>query len=348
MAKSNAKETYNQYRNIFSDVKAKKYKPFYLLMGEEPYYIDRLSRYLSEHVLTPEEQGFNQTILYGSDVTVQQIIETARRYPMMAERQVVIVREAQHVKDIDKLEVYLRQAPESTILVVCYPGKTVDKRTSFYKAAIAKGVVLESIALREEDVADWITRYAAQEMVEISPQAAVLLAEYLGTDLNKIAMEMDKLLILLPADQRKITPQVVEKNVGISREYSTFSLCKALSYKDKHKALQIARYFGDNSKNYPLVMVLATLFAHFAKLLKYHALHQHGAKPTSQTIASVLGLHPYFLHETERAAQNYSLKQVAAIIGMIRAYDGRAKSNERGEADDGALLQELIIKILHY
>jgi len=347
MAAIKAKESYSQYRSIRVDLEAKKYKPFYLLMGEEPYYIDELCRYMSEHILTPEEKGFNQIVLYGSDVTAPQIIETARRYPMMAQRQVVIVREAQQVKDINALEVYLRQAPETTVLVVCYPGKTVDKRSSFYKAALAKGVVLESVVLREDEVADWISRYASEMQVHISPEASVMLADYLGTDLHKITMEMDKLLALLPEDRREVTAEVVEQNVGISKEYSPFALCKALSYKDLKSALRIAHYFGSNPKGYPLVMTLATLFSHFARILKYHALRNDPAKQSRQEIAAALGLHPFFLNEVETAARHFSLKQTAQAIWLICAYDGRNKSNEKGEADDGDLLQEIVFKLLN-
>jgi len=347
MAKQNVKGSYSQYQSILLDLKEKRYKPFYLLMGEEPYYIDKVSRYILEHILTPEEQGFNQMILYGSDVTAQQIVETARRYPMMAQRQVVVVREAQQVRDLEKvLEVYLRQAPESTILVVCCPGKSVDKRTTFYHAALAKGVVLESNVLREEEVADWIIRYAAETQVEVLPDAAVMLADYLGTDLNKISMEIDKLLVLLPVERKQITTSVVEQNVGISKEYSTFALCKALSYKNLPKAMQIVRHFGNNPKNFSLGMVLGTLFAHFVKILKYHAVRQSPIKRIPSEVAAAVGTHPFFLGEIEAAARHFSLKQTAQIIWMIRAYDGRSKSNEKGEADDGALLQELTFKIL--
>ena len=346
MAKTSAKESYSQYQSILADLKAKKNKPFYLLMGEEPYYIDKVCNYISEHVLTPDEQGFNQTLLYGMDVTVPQIMEAARRYPMMAQRQVVIVREAQQVKDIDKLELYLRQAPESTVLVICYPGKTVDKRTAFYKAALAKGAVLDSVVLREDEVADRITRYASEMEVKITPEAAVMLADYLGTDLTKIAMEMDKLLMLLPVDRRQITTEAVEQNVGISKEHTPFALCKALSYRDLPGALRIVRYFGSNPKNHPLVMTLATLFSHFARILKYHALRNDPGRHSRQEIAAALGMHPYFLNEVETAAHNYSLRQTAQAIWAIRAYDGRSKSNERGESDDGDLLQELVFRLL--
>ena len=346
MAKVSAKESYSQYSSILLDLEAKRYKPFYLLMGEEPYYIDKLYRYLFEHILTPEEQGFNQIVLYGSDVTAVHIIEAARRYPMMAPRQVVMVREAQQVRDIDKLELYLRQPPDTTVLVICYPGKTVDKRTSFYKAALSKGAVLESAALREEEVADWISRYAFQEQVKITPDAAVMLADYLGTDLNKVSMEVDKLLVLLPADNRLITADVVEQNVGISKEHTPFALCKAISNRDLPAAMRIVHYFGSNPKNYPLVMVLGILFAHFTRILKYHAVCRDAAKPSRAEIASKLGMQPYFLNEVETAARSFPLKQTAQAIWTIRAYDSRYKSNERGEADDGALLQEIIFKLL--
>lgn len=346
MAKLNAKESYGQYKSILADLEAKKFKPFYLLMGEEPYYIDKLYHYIAEHVLTPDEQGFNQTVLYGSDVTAQQIIETARRYPMMAPRQVVIVREAQQVRDIDKLEIYLRQAPDTTVLVVCYPGKTVDKRTAFYKAALAKGVVLESVPLKEEEVADWISRYALEMQMNLTPEAAALLADYLGPDLNKISMEMDKLLVALPAACRQISPELIEQNVSISKEHSPFSLCKAISYKDLPKALRMVRYFGENTKIYPLVTVLGALFSHFARILKYHALHMNVGKPSRQEVAAALGMHPFFLNEIETAAKHFSLQRTARIIWMLRVYDGRSKSNDKGEASDGDLLHELLFKIL--
>lgn len=346
MAKTGAKESYSQYKNILTDLKARKFSPFYLLMGEEPYYIDKLCSYISEHILTPEEQGFNQIVLYGSDVSATQIIETARRYPMMAPRQVVIVREAQQVKDINELEVYLRQAPVTTVLVVCYPGKSVDKRSVFYKAAMAKGTVLESGVLKEDEVADWIGRYASEEQVQITPEAAVMLADYLGTDLNKIVMEMDKLLVLLPQNCRKIGVEVVEQNVGISKEYSPFALSKALSYRDLPTAMRIARFFGSNPKSYPLVMTLSTLFSHFTRILKYHAIRSDRANLSRGEIAAALGLHPFFLNEVETAARNFSLQQTTQAIWLIRAYDGRNKSNDKGEATDGDLLLELLFKIL--
>ena len=349
MAQLKAKESYNQYKGILADLEARRYRPFYLLMGEESYYIDRLSRYMSEHILTPDEQGFNQVTLYGSDakVTGQYVVETARRYPMMAPKWVVIVREAQLVKGIEKdLEVYLRQMPESTILVICYPGKSVDKRTAFYKAAVAKGVVLESVPLWEDEVADWIGRYAAEMRIGLTPDAAALLADYLGPDLNKISMEMDKLLVALPADCGQITPDLVERHVGISKEYSPFALCKAISYKDLPKALRMVRYFGDNAKVYPLVAVLGALFSHFARLLRYHALCLGPAKLNRLEMAQKLGMNVYFLGEVETAARNFPLRRTAEIIWLLRAYDGRSKSNDRGEASDGELLQELVFKML--
>jgi DNA polymerase III, delta subunit len=346
MAKASAKDSYQQYKTLLSEVQARKFRLCYLLMGEEPYYIDKLSQYMAQHILSPEEQGFNQLVLYGSDVNAAQVVETARRYPMMAARQVVLLREAQLMRDLDKVEVYLRQPLASTILIICHPGKSVDKRTAFYKAALAKGAVLESLSLREEDVAGWIGNYAKEVGADMNPESAVLLADYLGTDLGKIAMEMDKLLMLLPQDQRKITPEIIEKNVGISKEYSPFALNKALSYKDFPKAIRIVRYFGNNAKNYPLVMVLGTLFAHFARVLKYHALQQQQPRPARQDIASALGMHPYFLGEIETAARNFPLRKTMDAIFLIRAYDRRNKGNEKGEADDGALLQELVCRII--
>ena len=346
MAKASAKDSYQQYKTLLSDLQQRQFKPCYLLMGEEPYYIDKLSQYMAQHILSPEEQGFNQLVLYGSDVNAAQVVETARRYPMMAAQQVVLLREAQLMRDFDKIEVYLRQPLASTILIICHPGKSVDKRTAFYKAALAKGAVLESLSLREEDVAGWIGSYAKEVGADMNPESMVLLADYLGTDLSKIAMEMDKLLMLLPQGQRQITPEIIEKNVGISKEYSPFALNKALSYKNFPQALRIVRYFGNNAKNYPLVVVLGTLFAHFARILKYHALQQQQPRPARQEIAAALGMHPYFLGEIETAARNFPLRKAISIVLLLRTYDRRGKSNERGEADDGALLQELVCRIM--
>lgn len=278
---------------IVNDIKAGNIKPIYFLMGEEPYYIDKLSDYIELNVLSEDEKAFNQTILYGRDVTIEDVVSTAKRYPMMAERQVVIVKEAQDLtKTIDKLENYVENPMLSTVLVFCYKYKTLDKRKKLPKLVAKSGVLYESKKLYENQVGDWIKRVLAGKKYSIEPKANAMLVEFLGNDLGKINNELEKLQIILPKDS-KITPKHIEENIGFSKDFNNFELLNALGSKNQLKAYQIVQYFSDNQKANPLVVTTSTVFGFFIKLLKYHGLKDRNPK----NVATVLGVSPFFLKD---------------------------------------------------
>lgn len=347
MAKTGAKDTVQHFEEILAGIKGGVIQPLYVLMGEEPYYSDIIMEEISNRALTPEERGFNQLLLYGADVSASQVIEAARRFPMMASRQLVIVKEAQLIDDLDKFELYCKQPLSSTILVISLTNKSLDKRSAFYKQALANGVVFESAALREDKVTFWIERYVRTKGKNISPEAAVLLADHSGTELRKLILELDKLLTNLPEGSKEIDVVDIEENIGISREYNLFELTKAISVKDQTKIFNIVRHLGDSPKQYPLVVTFAIIFSHFIKISKYHALKNKKRDCTRAEIASYIGSNPYFLPDYDLAAQNYPIIKCMEAISLIRKYDSMSKSNERGEASDGELLMELVYRISH-
>ncbi len=348
MAKARAKDTIASTERILSDLKKKIYKPVYLLMGEEPYFIDRISDYIANHVLTPDERGFNQLVLYGKDTNVGQVIDTARRYPMMTNQQVVIVREAQQLKNFEELEAYAKKPLASTILVLCLKGKSADKRRGLYKSVEKSGEVLESSLLYENEVADWVKNYLREKACSITPDAAQILVDHLGSDLSRIANELDKLFTLLPENNKQITAEHIEKNIGISREYNVFELNKALTVRDTVKALRIADHFAKDPNDNPMVMILSTLFGHFVKILKLHLLRRKQPNSSPGEQASVLGINPFFLREYETAARNYPPAKTTEVIHLIREYDMRCKGWGNGAASHGELLRELVVRIVNY
>lgn len=343
------KDSRQDFQRIRADLKAGKYKCLYLFMGEETYYTQLLSRYIAQNILTPEEQAFNQSVFYGNDVTAAQVIDNAKRYPVMAEHQVIIVREAQQMKNPELIAKYIKAPQPSTLLVLCYMGKSIDKRGTLYKSlsqAPALCEIMESRPLREEEVPAWIDDYLQEKGLRIDPDASMLLADYLGTDLNRIVMELDKLLILIPKEQKNLSAKLIGDCVGINREYSPFALCKHLSTRNFAKVQQIAGFMADNSKNYPLAMLLTILQMHFSRILKYQAIKmQEPSMPPAQ-IASELKMNPYFLREIETAAANYPFNDTLRAIQLIEQFDSRYKSNERGTATDGELLMELLCRIM--
>jgi len=347
MAKQGAKDTVQHFEEILNGIKGGIIKPLYVLMGDEPYYSDVIIEEISDRALTPEERGFNQLLLYGADVSASQVIEAARRFPMMASRQLVIVKEAQLINDLDRIELYCKQPLPSTILVISLTNKSLDKRGAFYKQAAANGVVFESVALREDKVAFWIDRYIKSKERKISPEASVLLADHTGNELRKLVMELDKLLTNLPQGQQEIGVVDIEENIGISREYNLYELTKAISFKDQTKIFRVVNHLGDSPKQYPLVLTLAILFSHFVKISKYHAFIHKNRGASSYEIASYMGIMYYFISEYETASRNYPLIKCMEIISLIRRYDSMSKSNERGEASDGELLRELVYKMVH-
>ncbi len=348
MAKIYAKDTIAATERILSDLKKKIYRPVYLLMGEEPYFVDVVSDYIANNILTPEERGFNQLMLYGKDVNVTQVIETARRYPMMSNQQVIIVREAQQLKDFESLEVYTKNPLGSTILVLCFMNKSVDKRKALYKTVSKSGEILETAQFYESEVVPWIKNYLKGKNCDITPEAAQILFEHLGADLSRIANELDKLFTLLPEGNKKITTEHIEKNIGISREYNVFELNKALNTRNTEKAMLIVEHFRKNPNEYPMVMTLSTLFGHFLKLLKLHLIQRNQPAISDSQLAMSIGITPYFIGEYKAAARNYSSGKTAEIIHLIREYDMRSKGWCNGAADHGELLRELVIRITNY
>jgi DNA polymerase-3 subunit delta len=349
MAKAGLKTITDDTKRILSDLQKKIYKPVYLLMGEEPYFIDQVSDYMASHILTEEERSFNQLILYGKDINAVQLIETARRFPMMSAQQVIIVREAQQMKNIDMLEVYAKAPMPSTILVICHKGKPVDKRKGFYKTVAKTGEVLETTQLYDNEVASWVAELLKEKQGTIDVTAGAILVEYLGADLSKIAHELDKLLTLLPENNKHITREHIEKNIGISREYNVFELNKAITQRNREKAFRIVQHFAKNPNDNPIVLTLGTLFTHFLKTLKFHFLKRkyQGANPPPGETAEVLGVNPYFVQDYEESARNYPDAKTMEIISLLREYDMRSKGRNNGAADHGELLRELVAKILY-
>lgn len=328
---------------IIKDIKAGDIKPIYFLMGEEPYYIDKLTDYIEDNILTEEEKGFNQMVLYGRDVTVDEIVSNAKRYPMMADRQVVIVKEAQELsRTIDKFESYAENPQPTTVLVVCYKYKTLDKRKKVTKVLEKAGVVFESKKLYENQVGDWLKRVLSGKGYQIEPKAAAMLVEFLGTDLSKIANELDKLAIILPKGST-ITPKIIEDNIGFSKDYNNFELRKAIGEKNQLKAYQIADYFAQNPKDNPLVVTTGLIFGFFSQLLQYHGLKDKNPA----NAAKVLKVNPYFLKDYDVALKNYPMKKVSQIVAVLRDIDVKSKGVGANALPQQDLLKEMLVKIFN-
>lgn len=328
---------------IVNDIKGGNIKPIYFLMGEEPYYIDKLSDYIEQNILSEEEKGFNQTVLYGRDVTIEDVVSTAKRYPMMSDRQVVIIKEAQELsRTIDKIESYVENPLPSTVLVFCYKYKTLDKRKKVTKLLGQKGVVFESKKLYENQVGDWIKRVLSGKKYAIEPKASAMLVEFLGTDLSKINNELEKLQIILPAGST-ITPKHIEENIGFSKDYNNFELLNALGSRNQLKAFQIVQYFSDNPKANPLVVTTSTIFGFYIKILKYHGLKDRNPK----NVATALGVSPYFMKDYDVALKNYPMKKVSQIVTALRDIDVKSKGVGANALPQSDLLREMLYKIFN-
>jgi DNA polymerase-3 subunit delta len=333
----------DEVAKIVNEIKQGNIKPIYFFMGEEPYYIDKLTEYIEENVLTEEEKGFNQMVLYGKDVSVEDVISNAKRYPMMAERQVVIVKEAQGLsRTIEKLEHYVENPQPTTVLVFAYKYKTLDKRKKVTKLMEKHGVVYESRKLYENQVGDWIKRVLSGKQYNIEPKAAAMLVEFLGTDLSKINNELDKLTIILPKGST-ITPAVIEENIGISKDYNVFELRKAIGEKDQLKAYKIVDYFAQNPKDNPLVMTVGLIFGFFSQLLQYHGLKDKNPS----NVAKTLKINPYFVKDYDIAIRNYPMRKVSAIVAALRDIDVKSKGVGSNSVSQGDLLKEMLVKIFN-
>ena len=331
-------------QEIIKDIKARKLKPIYLLHGEESYYIDLLSDYLEQHVLSDAEKGFNQTIFYGKDTEVMTVLNAAKRYPMMSDYQLVLVKEAQELK-IDKaaeqFQAYCEKPLPSTILVLCHKYGKFDKRKKVYKILEKTGVVFESASIYGYKVPAWIDDFVRDKGYHINPKASALLAEYLGNDLSKVANELEKLMLNVTKTQ-EIGTKEVQDNIGISKDYNVFELQNALARKDVFKANQIINYFEANPKANPMVLVMGNLASYFTKILKYHYVVD------KSQLARELGVSPYFVKDYDLAARNYNYGKTLEVISLLRAYDLKSKGvDSTGNTEHGELMRELIYKIIH-
>ena len=334
------------FDEIRKEIKAGTYKPIYFLCGEEPFFIDRLTALMEETVLPEEEKAFNQTVVYGNDVSMSTVTDTARRFPMMSERQVVIVKEAQNIRDFDNLSPYIDHFQQSTVLVLAYKNKKPDKRKGVFKklGASPHCVYFESAKLYENKVPEWIIGYCKEKSFGITTKAAGILAESLGTDLSRVANEIDKLLLLLPP-KGEITETLVEEHTGISKDFNSFELQNAIIRQDHLKANRIVNYFEANPKNNPLVLTISTLFRYFLNLLTYH--YQKKTTPNTQEMAKLLGVHPFYMKDYTDGGKVYNAMKCANVISLLREYDMKAKGVGNANISDGELLKELIFKIMH-
>ncbi len=332
------------FEQVLSDLKQKKYKPVYFLTGEESYFIDQITDIIEETVLEESERAFNQTILYGKDSHVPQVLENAKRFPMMSERQVVIVKEAQHIKDIESIAEYVKNPMISTVLVIAYKGKNIDGRKKEGKelsAALAKnGILFESKTLYDNQLPDWITQTVKLKGFAIKEKAATMLSEYLGNDLSKISNELTKLTINILKGST-IDELLIEKNIGISKEYNNFEFQKIIASRNIQKSLTLASYFSKNQKEVPLLLTTSTLFNFFSKVLAIHL----SANKSKDALASSLKIRPFFMGDYMIAAKNYDIKKTVEIIALLREYDAKSKGVDESSSP-GDLVLELTYKIL--
>lgn len=331
----------NEAEKIITDIKNRKLKPIYFLMGDESYYIDKIADYIEKTILTDDEKGFNQVILYGKDTTVEEVVANAKRYPMMAEYQVIIVKEAQELaRNIDKLENYAENPQPTTILVFCYKYKTLDKRKKVTKTIEKNGVVFESKKLYENQVGNWINQTLSSSEYKIEPKASAMLVEFLGTDLSKISNELNKLKIILPKGIA-ITADHIEKNIGISKDYNVFEFRNALGEKNVLKAGRIAQYFAQNPKANPITLVTSQVFSFYVQLLQYHGLSDKNPK----NVASLLKINPYFVKDYETAARNYPMRKVSSIVASLREIDMKSKGVGANAIPTEELLKDILIAV---
>lgn len=332
----------DRVKEIVANINQGNPKPIYFLMGDEPYYIDKISKYIADTILSEEEKGFNQMVLYGRDTSVDEVVSNAKRFPMMADYQVVIVKEAQHLsRNIESLISYLENPQPTTILVFCYKYKKLDKRKKLYKSIQRTGELFESKKLYENQVSDWIRKILNGKKYKISPKACMLLVEFLGTDLSKISNELDKLTIVVP-ETTEITPDLIEQHIGISKDFNNFELKKAIGERNVGKATRIIDYFSQNPKDNPFVVTVTLLNTFFTQLLQYHGLKDH----SPGNVAKALGVNPYFVNEYTVAAKNYPMKRVSKIISSLRQLDLKSKGVGAVNITQADLLKELLTKIV--
>lgn len=333
---------YKTDNEIIKDIKSGNTYPIYFLMGDEAFFIDKVADYIQENMLSETDREFDQQVLYGDDVTMEAVVDAAKQFPMMAKRQVIILREAQLIKKLDSLAYYVAKPLVSTILVVVY-RKSLDKRSKLFKNLKATAAIFESNKLRDYEVVKWIPNFVRGRGYTIDDRSSLLLSESLGTDLSKIANEVEKLLITMPKGKKAITAEHIERNIGISKDFNTFELQDAIASRNVLKANRIIDYFAKNPKKNPMVLTLASLFGFFSNLMVIHYL----PNKTEAAVASSLKMHPFVAKKTLRASSAYSAGKVFNIIALLREYDARSKGVGNSSVDHGELLKELIFKIIH-
>lgn len=336
----------SQTGKIIQDISNGEFCPVYLLMGDEPYYPDKVCESIISKALREEERDFNQTVFYGLDTNAATVASEARSYPMMAERRLVVLKEAQSMKSLEELALYCAEPMDSTILVILMRGAGADKRKSLYKNCLKNGLVLDSPAIRDYELDRWISSHYKSRGMTISPEAAALLGESIGVNLSRIVAETDKMLKNLPEGIKTVSVEDVEKNIGVSRQFSIFELTKELSYKNRAKALHVASYIGASPK-FAMPMAVSALYNHFYRIMKYEALLLQSRNPSPEQKAKVLSVNPYFYREYEAAAANYPLPKCMSVMSLLEEYDYKGKGGDAGEASADQLLMELVSKILN-
>ena len=339
-------ETAITYESVMHDLQQRKFRPVYYLMGDEPYYIDKISDWIAENVLQPEERDFNQTVLFGSDVTASQIVDAAKRYPMMSEYQVLIVKEAQNIKNVEALEKYMKAPMPSTILVLCHKNGTIDGRKREYVRAIQQaGILFESKKLRERDLPGFIERYLKAQEASIDTKSTQMIAEAIGADLSRLTGELDKVLLSLPEQDRRVTPQVVEDQIGVSKDYNAFELRDAIVNRNIEKANRIIKYFDENPKAGGLYALLPMVFNYFQNLMLAFYCPQKGSQ---EALAKWLDMKsPWGARDYLTGMQNYSGMKVMQIISKIREIDAKSKGLDNPNTPPGELMRELIFFTFH-
>lgn len=328
---------------IIKDISGGNIKPIYFLMGEEPYYIDKLTEFIENNILSEDERAFNQQVLYGRDVSIEDVISAAKRYPMMADRQVIIVREAQELsRNIDKLESYVKNIQPTTVLVIAYKYKSLDKRKSMTKLIEKEGLLFESKKLYENQVGTWISRVLQGKGYHIEPKATAMLVEFLGTDLSRINNELEKLQIILPKGTT-FTPVHIEENIGFSKDFNVFEFRKAIGERNQLQAYRIADHFAQNKKEYPMIFTTGMVFSFFSSLLQYHGLKDK----SPGNVAKVLKVNPYFLKDFDLALKNFPMKKVSAIVSTLRDIDVKSKGVGANQLHESDLLKEMLAKIFN-
>ena len=353
MAKSaiRFRDTVAQYERMAAEVAARRYAPVYLLMGDESYFIDAISDRLAAEVLGEAERAFNQITVYGKDTEAGQVINLCRQMPMMGSYQVVIVKEAQQLRGIEKLSLYTQKPSPMTILVICHKEKTVDKRSAFYKGCSANGAVLESIQPRDYEIVTWLQEFTRNLGLSIDPKALSMLTDHLGTNISKIANELQKLVVSLPEGTKKITDADIEANIGISKDFNNFELCKAVMTRNMQRALLIADHFARNPKDNPLLLTVMALFGQFKELfvvnyLRWLSRHKGKPFPPDTELMRILRKNNTFVvNEIKQHAALWDNRKVFQVLGLMREYDAKSKGMNTGGASDGELLRELLLKI---